>query len=96
VHVRIVKTVVGILGDFLLHVYLRRCTAWVCMIACNNLLTQTTMPIVRYAVLRDTFTALVRRVHLPGTSFTNLFAKEKPFFCTCKTYRTMPKSKRTQ
>jgi hypothetical protein len=59
-------------------------------------MSQMTMTGVRYAVLRDTFTALVRRMHLPGTSFTNLFAKEKPFVCTCKTYRTMRKSKRTQ
>jgi hypothetical protein len=69
VHAGIGKTVVEILGDFLLHVYLRRCTAWVCMSDCDSpgaTHSQRIVLIVRYAVLRDTFTALVRRVHLPA------------------------------
>jgi hypothetical protein len=66
VHAAVGKTVVEGLADFLLHVYLRRYAAWVCMIGCDNLLSQMTMAVVRYAVLRDTFTGLVRLVLLPG------------------------------
>jgi hypothetical protein len=66
VHAAIWKTVVEIWPTFHCACVLEATRCLILHDGCGSLLSQMIMGFVRYAVLRDTFTVLVRRVHLPG------------------------------